>query len=304
MRAAPFVFLFGILLGFLFGTTRGQDTATDGINSPVQPNSTTDVVAGRIYPLEWFNVAGDRVSLALIHVDDNTPRTSWPLAVAIANDIPNRGSYNWSVPYAIYSFSPSSILSALKITVTEGSHLGEVSYSDDFFLQQKESFAGSALSFTSPVGSSTPATSSTPPPTSSSSSSSLPPLTTPPSDSGNSNPNSRQSSQDSPPASSTSSTTSNSSSGSPSSKSGSNNTGIIAGSVIGGIAVVVIGGLAGYWLISRERRMRGAEGSKPTAQPDMRPDPNNQSIWNGNEAYSYNPNKDARDVTGGMAMPG
>ncbi|KAF3905016.1 hypothetical protein AA313_de0203962 [Arthrobotrys entomopaga] len=305
MQAAPFFFLVAILSSILFGTARGQDTATNGINSPVHPNSTTDVVAGTIYQLEWFNVAGDRVGLALLHADDNTPRTSWSVVLDIADDIPNRGRYNWSVPLGIYSFDPSSILSALMITVTKGQdHLGETSYSDDFFLQQKVS--GSTVNSSTPSGSSSPATSSTPPSISPPSSASPPSSVLPSSSSSSSssNPNSSQSSPTSSAASSSSSTSSTSSSGSPSSKSGSNNTGIIAGSVVGGIAVVIVGGLAGYWLISRERRMREGGGSKPAAQPDMRPDPNNQSIWNGNEAYSYNPNKDTRDITGGVTATG
>ncbi|KAK6506784.1 hypothetical protein TWF481_005244 [Arthrobotrys musiformis] len=79
--------------------------------------------------------------------------------------------------------------------------------------------------------------------------------------------------------------------------------GPIVGGVVGGVVALAAVVILGIWLLKREKRkrmeMQIAAGTLP-AKPAMQPDPNSQGIWEGSNAYSWNPQTDARDVQGGV----
>ncbi|KAK6542918.1 hypothetical protein TWF694_006856 [Orbilia ellipsospora] len=282
--------LFTILSSILLPATYAQLDRTTGPNSIFAPNASTDVVAGSAFLIQWSDVTGEKLTVDLLLADDSAPHSNWSVVMNIVDGLSNTGSYSWGVPYGIYNFDPSNILSAIRISYNN--QPDEWSYSDEFFLKQTVSASSGNLGNGGSSSSSSPASpSSTPPPSS----------TVPQSSTSTNNPNnSKSSSKTSSPASTsnTSPASSSSGSGAPSTKS-SSNTGVIAGSVIGSVAVVIIGGIGAFWVISRERRKKAAVVGKPAPQASMPPDPNNQSIWNGNEVYSYNPNKETPDIVGG-----
>ncbi|KAK6522272.1 hypothetical protein TWF281_002836 [Arthrobotrys megalospora] len=70
-------------------------------------------------------------------------------------------------------------------------------------------------------------------------------------------------------------------------------TGLIAGTVCGGIVIVVGGALVGLWMVLKERRRReGLLNDAPLSIAAPPPDPNNQGIWDGNVAFASNPAKE------------
>ncbi|KAF3913759.1 hypothetical protein AA313_de0208941 [Arthrobotrys entomopaga] len=104
---------------------------------------------------------------------------------------------------------------------------------------------------------------------------------------------------------------SNSGSGAPSesptpkSSSGSSNVGPIVGGVVGGVVALVALGILLFWLMKREKRkkmeMEMAGGGLPQ-KPKMEADANNQGIWTGDNAYSWNPQTNTHDIQGGTPM--
>ncbi|KAK6350557.1 hypothetical protein TWF718_003747 [Orbilia javanica] len=91
----------------------------------------------------------------------------------------------------------------------------------------------------------------------------------------------------------------------PASSGGSNSTpvGAIVGGVVGGVVALVAVVMIGIWLLKREKRkkleMQIAAGNLPP-KPPMQPDPNSQGIWEGGNAYSWNPQTNVHDVQGGV----
>ncbi|EPS39718.1 hypothetical protein H072_6490 [Dactylellina haptotyla CBS 200.50] len=93
----------------------------------------------------------------------------------------------------------------------------------------------------------------------------------------------------------------------PSGGGSSTNVGAIVGGVVGGIVVLAALGILGFWLLKRERRkkleMETAMGGVPP-KPPMAADPNSQSIWTGDNTYSWNPQTNTHDVQGGTPVGG
>ncbi|KAK6525198.1 hypothetical protein TWF694_005344 [Orbilia ellipsospora] len=87
----------------------------------------------------------------------------------------------------------------------------------------------------------------------------------------------------------------------PSSGPKQNNTGVIAGAVCGGVALVVFGGLAAIWLITRDRRKRIREARFFSKEPPIPvpPDVHNQSISEGNDVFSGDARQGTRVFLGG-----
>ncbi|KAK6349550.1 hypothetical protein TWF696_005834 [Orbilia brochopaga] len=83
---------------------------------------------------------------------------------------------------------------------------------------------------------------------------------------------------------------------------GSTNTGAIVGGVVGGVGAIALI-LVGTWLVMRERRKRMAMAtSLPSTAPEVaQPDMNSQSIWTGDNTYSWNPQRDGHGIQGGIA---
>ncbi|KAF3178462.1 hypothetical protein TWF225_010119 [Orbilia oligospora] len=79
--------------------------------------------------------------------------------------------------------------------------------------------------------------------------------------------------------------------------------GAIVGGVVGGVVALVAVVILGTWLLKREQRkkmeMQLAAGNFPPKAPKQ-PDPNAQGIWEGNDAYSWNPQTNVHDVQGGV----
>ncbi|KAJ6255789.1 hypothetical protein Dda_9470 [Drechslerella dactyloides] len=76
---------------------------------------------------------------------------------------------------------------------------------------------------------------------------------------------------------------------------GSTNTGAIVGGAVGGIAAIAFALLV--WLLIRERRKRAAVEAALPPPPLMQPNLNSQSIWVGENAYSWNPQTSAQAKT-------
>ncbi|KAK6541420.1 hypothetical protein TWF694_007231 [Orbilia ellipsospora] len=89
----------------------------------------------------------------------------------------------------------------------------------------------------------------------------------------------------------------------PKSSSGSSNVAPIVGGVVGGVVALVALGILGFWLMKREKRkkmeMEMAGGGLPQ-KPPVVADANNQGIWTGDNAYSWNPQTNTHDIQGGM----
>ncbi|KAJ6260825.1 hypothetical protein Dda_5057 [Drechslerella dactyloides] len=83
---------------------------------------------------------------------------------------------------------------------------------------------------------------------------------------------------------------------------GSTDTGAIVGGAVGGVAAIAFVLLV--WLLIRERRKRAAVEAALPPPPPMQPNLNSQSIWIGENAYSWNPQTSAqgaqREVQSGM----
>ncbi|RVD81897.1 uncharacterized protein DFL_009744 [Arthrobotrys flagrans] len=75
------------------------------------------------------------------------------------------------------------------------------------------------------------------------------------------------------------------------------------GAIVGGVVALVAVIILGTWLLKREKRkkmeMQIAAGNLPP-KPPMQPDPNSLRIWEGNNAYSWNPQTNVHDVQGGV----
>ncbi|KAF3921858.1 hypothetical protein AA313_de0208511 [Arthrobotrys entomopaga] len=80
-----------------------------------------------------------------------------------------------------------------------------------------------------------------------------------------------------------------------------NNTGVIAGAVCGGVALVIIGGLIAIWLITRDRRKRIKEAHFFSKEPPIPvpPDANNQSISRGDAVVTDSARRDTRQFLEG-----
>ncbi|EWC45655.1 hypothetical protein DRE_05216 [Drechslerella stenobrocha 248] len=79
----------------------------------------------------------------------------------------------------------------------------------------------------------------------------------------------------------------------------STNVGAIAGGVVGGV-VAVAAIILGIWLYKREQRKKMGMLAPLPPGVEVQPDPDSQGIWTGENAYSWNPRKEARDVQGGV----
>ncbi|KAK6521734.1 hypothetical protein TWF506_001937 [Arthrobotrys conoides] len=79
--------------------------------------------------------------------------------------------------------------------------------------------------------------------------------------------------------------------------------GAVVGGVAGGVAAIVAVVMLGTWLLKREQRKKMevqiAAGDFPP-KPPMQPDQNSQGIWEGNNAYNWNPQTNVHDVQGGV----
>ncbi|EPS39485.1 hypothetical protein H072_6621 [Dactylellina haptotyla CBS 200.50] len=76
--------------------------------------------------------------------------------------------------------------------------------------------------------------------------------------------------------------------------------GLVAGGVAGGVAVVAAL-LGGFMLFRRMKRKQPMGYSEETStKPFARPDPNSQSIWTGEESYSWKPTPSANTSTNDM----
>ncbi|KAF3931625.1 hypothetical protein ABW20_dc0102982 [Dactylellina cionopaga] len=284
MRLPPFPSLLLVVL-----CTVNSATTANTFTSP--PSSSTTVTVGTNFDVNWTDLVGDTVDLTLVAGSATDLHT----VITIAQDLNNDGDYVWKVPTTL-----DTGLYALWIVV-----LGDPesnSYSVEFTIEDPNSDNGA------PSGT---ADGSTPSPTldSLSSSDTLGPSSTSSPSSSSATTTGPSSSSSSPFSTSPASTTSRSSSSdttSPPSSSNTSapssglNTGAIAGSVVGGVAVIALIGLAVFWITVREPRKRSA-----MLQPRMPPpplEPNNQGIWDGGDVYSSNLKKDTSYMYPGMDL--
>ncbi|KAK6542348.1 hypothetical protein TWF694_006307 [Orbilia ellipsospora] len=259
-------------------------------------SSSTKVTAGTNFDVKWTDLVGDTVDLTLVAGSATDLHT----VITIAQDLDNDGDYVWKVPttlntglYALWIVvlgDPDSNSYSVQFTIENpdsdnGAPSGTVDGSTpsptlDYPSSSDTSVQSSTTSSSSSPQSSSSATTTTGPSSPSSPSSTSPASTT-----------SRSSSSDttSPPSSSNTSA--------PSSRA---NAGVIAGSVVGSVAVVAIIGLAAFRIMVHESRKRNA--MLNTRMPTQPLDPNNQGIWDGGEVYSSNPKKDTSDVYPGMDL--
>ncbi|KAK6534872.1 hypothetical protein TWF281_006171 [Arthrobotrys megalospora] len=81
--------------------------------------------------------------------------------------------------------------------------------------------------------------------------------------------------------------------------------GAIVGGIVGGVVAIVAVVILGVWLLKREKRkkmemqLQIASGNLPP-KPPMQADANSQGIWDGNNAFSWNPQTNVHDVQGGV----
>ncbi|KAK6542917.1 hypothetical protein TWF694_006855 [Orbilia ellipsospora] len=287
MRAWKLVFIFITSINFV----ASQSTKANAITAPTAGTVLTE---GQQFTIKWIDIVGDTVSLVLLEGPTGDLRT---LAV-IAEGITNTGTYAWVVPDGVAVLSSSSDYT---IRISYDSNPNDYNYSDRFAVLADASTSDVATTSTPTTVNTSSSSRSESTIASSSSPTSNPPTST----------FSRSvTSRTDPPVSKTSSPTSATSNSTPttsstnppitSTKSSGPGTGVIVGAVIGGLALLIVGGLIALWIIVRERRKREAMVA-PTLPP---PDPNNQSIWEGNKVYSYNPNKAAPDVYPGREEEG
>ncbi|EPS35197.1 hypothetical protein H072_11461 [Dactylellina haptotyla CBS 200.50] len=311
MRLQFFLRLLTLLSTFTF--TFAQVSS----NNFISPGAGDTLVAGEAFTLRWGSLSGTTVTITLV----GGPSNALVTVAVIAQGIDNTGQFTWDVPTNIptgsYAFRIQPDIAAV-----------DPNYSDRFTLQNDNSIS-SSTSLQTPTSSPPPSTTPIPSTTSipSSTSESLPPTssstTTPrpttspsPSSSSSSSSSSRPESSTNPPQTTTGTTQSTTSSTSPNTStnnppagggggSSGPNAGVIAGSVVGGVAVLGLIGLLAFWILVRERRKRAAM-VQPSMPPPPPADPNNQGIWDGRDAFSSNPRHDTTDVYPGqeMSQPG
>ncbi|KAK6518582.1 hypothetical protein TWF506_005716 [Arthrobotrys conoides] len=286
------------LLHFLLSTifiTSVSSQSPPRANSITAPIAEEVLIRGEPFDIRWQNTVGASISLVLI----DGPATQLREILTIATDISNTGSYTWTVPADL---EPSGTYT---IRISYDSNPNNWNYSDRFTVFRWEPLSSS-------VSSARSTSTSLPPPSPSSSSSSPSPSSSSISKSSTETSESQTSttavsstSTSTTSSSSTTSTIPTSTNSSLPSESSGPNIGLIVGAVIGGVALVIVGGLIALWLVIRERRKRALERlqTNNNAGPRVLPDPNNQSIWDGSNVYSFNTKKETTDIFPGQDDP-
>ncbi|RVD82728.1 uncharacterized protein DFL_007143 [Arthrobotrys flagrans] len=128
-------------------------------NAITAPTAGTVIEAGSTFDIKWINPVGEQVTLVIMDGDANSLK---PIRTIITN-LPNSGTYTWSVPEDL----PTS--GTYTIRISYDSTPANYNYSDRFvFTSDFVSTTSASASTTSAPTTSAPATTSTSAPTTSS----------------------------------------------------------------------------------------------------------------------------------------
>ncbi|KAF3904100.1 hypothetical protein ABW20_dc0106502 [Dactylellina cionopaga] len=282
------------------GASQGASKDDDTIFAPAAGEG---VRVGENYTIGWSNIPGSTVAITLMTAF-GTP-TQYSYLQSLASGVANNGAYIWSVPSFVLVPNANIDKRGIFYLAQEGPYSimidgdGDPHYSGVFVIFEYAQGSTSATETLLPTSS-----------TSSAALSSTPPISV--TDSPTSSTATASSSSNSiattisGPSPSLTITASSSLSSSPTSTSATGSPigppkDIIIGSVIGGLALLVIGALIGLWIIVRARRKRAIFQGE-MLKPPSPPDPNNQSIWEGKPVSSFNPRKHTSNIYGGQDM--